>query len=136
MDSKQKQKERAVNINDKIKKYRNRNEILFMDLRQWGSKVEKKFIELTEEEIKKVVNNYHNWQQEDFKNTYKNVPEFCYSAPFEEIEKKDFSLVPSRYIEFIDADSNIDFDFEMKRIQSDFKELLKKSKSRTVNRSI
>ncbi len=118
-------KERAVNINDKIKKYRNRNEILFMDLRQWGSKVEKKFIELTEEEIKKVVNNYHNWQQEDFKNTYKNVPEFCYSAPFEEIEKKDFSLVPSRYIEFIDADSNIDFDKEMSRIQKDFKKLLK-----------
>ena len=99
-----------------------------MNLRRWGSEYEKKFVELTDEDIAKVAQNYHNWQQVDFKTTYKNIPEFCYSADFEEVKSNDFSLVPSKYIEFVDADSNIDFDKEMKRIQSEFKTLIKEEK--------
>jgi len=99
-----------------------------MDLRRWGQEFEKMFIELTEEDIAKVAENYHNWQQTDYKKTYKNVAEYCYSATFEEIKSNDFSLVPSKYIEFIDRDSKIDFDTEMKRIQKDFKILLKDEK--------
>ena len=37
----------------------------------------------------------------------------------------DFSIGYCIHIEFIDADSNIDFDKEMSRIQKDFKKLLK-----------
>lgn len=122
-------KQRTLKVNDVVKNYRDREkEILFMDLRRWGSEYEKKFVELTDEDIAKVAQNYHNWQQVDFKNTYKNIPEFCYSADFEEVKENDFSLVPSKYIEFVDADSNIDFDKEMKRIQSEFKTLIKEEK--------
>lgn len=122
-------KARTVEINGKQKNYRDREkEILFMDLRRWGQEFEKQFIELTDEEIAKVAENYHNWQQTDYKKTYKNVPEYCYSASFEEIQANDFSLVPSKYIEFIDRDSEIDFDTEMKRIQKDFKTLLQEEK--------
>ncbi len=122
-------KERTVEINGKIKNYRNREkEILFMDLRRWGTVFEKKYIQLTDEEISKVAAVYHNWQQKDYKETYKDVPEFCKSASFEEIEANDFSLVPSKYIEFIDRDSGIDFDTEMKRIQAEFREILKEEK--------
>jgi type I restriction enzyme M protein len=60
--------------------------------------------------------------------SYKDIPEFCKSASFEEIEANDFSLVPSKYIEFVDKDSGIDFDTEMKRIQKDFKTLLQEEK--------
>jgi type I restriction enzyme M protein len=63
-----------------------------VDLRRWGQEFEKQFIELTDEEIGKVAENYHNWQQADYKKTYKNVPEYCYSASFEEIQANDFSL--------------------------------------------
>jgi type I restriction enzyme M protein len=119
-------KERTVEINGKLKKYRNREkEILFVDLRRWGTEYEKMFIELTPEDITKVAMNFHNWQQTDYKTTYKNVPEYCYSASFEEIQAHDYSLIPSKYIEFIDSDNQIDFDSEMKRIQKDFKILLK-----------
>jgi len=122
-------KKRAAEINDKQKKYRDREkEILFMDLRRWGSEYEKKFVELTSDDIEKIALTYHNWQQTDFKTTYKNIPEYCYSAGFDEIKENDFSLVPSKYIEFIDRDSGIDFDTEMKRIQNDFKNLLKEEK--------
>lgn len=122
-------KARTVEINSKQKNYRDREkEILFVDLRRWGQEFEKQFIELTEEDIAKVAGNFHNWQQTDYNKSYKNVPEYCYSASFEQIQANDFSLVPSKYIEFIDRDSEIDFDTEMKRIQKDFKTLLKEEK--------
>jgi type I restriction enzyme M protein len=126
-------KARVVEQNGKLKRYRNReDEILFMDLRQMGSPYEKKYIELTEEDRAKVTSVYHNWQQEGYEETYENVPEFCYSASFEEVKEKGFTLVPSRYIEFVNRDENIDFDTKMKSLQGELKELLvqeEKSKS-------
>lgn len=122
-------KQRTDTTNEKQKNYRDRKgEILFMDLRRWGSEYEKKFVELTEEDIKEVALNYHNWQQADFNTSYKDIPEFCKSASFEDLKTNDFSLVPSKYIEFVDKDSGIDFDTEMKRIQQDFKTLLQEEK--------
>ena len=118
-------KARTVEQNGVLKHYRNREkEILFMDLRQMGSPYEKKYIELTDEDRTKVTSVYHAWQQEGYEETYQNVPEFCYSASFEEVEEKGFTHVPSRYIEFINRDENIDFDTKMKTLQSELKELL------------
>lgn len=120
---------RTVTINDKVKDYRQReDEVLFMDLRRWGSEYEKQFIELTASDIEKVAENYHNWQQEGWETTYQDIPEFCRSVHFDELKENNFSLVPSKYIEFIDGDSKIDFDTEMKRIQKDFKILLQEER--------
>lgn len=117
--------EYSVLKNGVEKHYRNReNEILFMDLRQMGSPYEKKYIELTEEDRAKVTEVYHNWQQVGYEKTYENIPEFCYSARYEEVEEKGFTLVPSRYIEFVNRDENVDFDTKMKELQSELKELL------------
>jgi type I restriction enzyme M protein len=122
-------KSRNVEINGKAKKYRDRErEILFMDLRRLGTEYDKQFIEILPEDISKIAENYHNWQQENFKDTYKNIPEYCYSASYEEIVKNDFSLVPSKYIPFVDKDSEIDFEIEMKRVQSTFKKLISEEK--------
>ena len=111
--------------NGQLKRYRNREkEILFMDLRQMGSPYEKKYIELTEDDRAKVTGVYHAWQQEGYEETYENVPEFCYSASLEEVAEKGYTLVPSRYIEFVNRDENIDFDTKMKTLQSELKELL------------
>jgi type I restriction enzyme M protein len=119
-------KARTIEQNGIIKKYRNRErEILFMDLRQVGIPFEKKFIQFSDDNIKQVTDTFHNWQQVGFENTYHNTPEFCYSASFEEVQKKDFSLVPSKYIEFVNRDENIDFDEKMQSLQTEFAELLK-----------
>ena len=118
-------KARVVEENGEVKRFRNRErEILFMDLRQMGSPYEKKYIELTEEDRAKVTGVYHAWQQEGYEETYQNVPEFCYSASFDEVAEKGFTLVPSRYIEFVNRDENIDFDTKMKTLQSELRELL------------
>ena len=96
-----------------------------MDLRQIGIPYEKKYIQFSGENIKQVTSTFHNWQKVGFEKTYQNTPEFCYSASFEDVEKKDFSLVPSKYIEFVNRDENIDFDEKMETLKGEFADLIK-----------
>ena len=117
-------KAHSRSIGDEQRHYRNREkEILFMDLRQIGEPFEKKYIQFSEQHIKDIVKTYHTWQQE--KNNYKDIPEYCYSASLEEVAKKDFSLVPSKYIEFVNRDENIAFDEKMQNLKTEFEDLLK-----------
>lgn len=111
--------------NDIIRNYRHReHEILFMDLREIGVPLEKKFTQFSEQQISDIAKTYHNWQQVEFEKTYQNIAEYCYSASLEEIRAKDYSLVPSKYIEFTNRDENIDFDEKMKTLQTELKNLL------------
>ncbi|MGB6152463.1 MAG: class I SAM-dependent DNA methyltransferase [Pricia sp.] len=111
-------------IGDKERNYRDRKaEVLFLDLRQIGEPFEKKFVQFNPQHIQDIAKTYHDWQQTDSR--YKDVPEYCYSATKTEIEKKDFSLVPSKYIEFVNRDENIDFDVKMTALQAELSELLK-----------
>ena len=116
-----------------------------MGLREMGEPFEKKYIQLSEKDIKKITDTYHNWQcwdnamslsatslsdmeETDNLPAYQDVPEFCYSAGIEEIREKDYSLVPSRYIEFVNRDEEVDFDEKMKTLQQEIGELLQKEK--------
>lgn len=119
-------KARTVEQNGKLVKYRDReNEVLFIDLRQWGEPFEKKYIQFSEDHIKDIAQNYHNWQREGFEESYQNVAEYCYSATLEEIALKNYSLVPSKYIKFVNRDEQVDFDEKMRGLQSELSELLK-----------
>jgi type I restriction enzyme M protein len=110
-------------IGDVERHYRLReNEVLFMDLRQRGIPFEKKFIQFSDDNISEITTAYHNWQQAN--SNYKDVPEFCTSVSNEEIEKKDFSLVPSKYIEFINRDEQIDYHDKMEELQTTVKSLM------------
>ena len=100
------------------------DEVLFMDLRQWGEPFEKKFVQLSAQNIQDVATNYHNWQREGYESSYKDVPEFCYSAKVSEIAEKGYSLVPSKYIEFVNRDENINFEDKMKALQSEMRTIL------------
>ena len=116
-------KERSFEQNGTTKTHRDRtNEILFMDLRQKGVPFEKKYIQFDQENIDEISATYHTWQSD--KDAYEDIPEYCYSATKEEVVQKDYSLVPSKYIEFVNKDENIDFDTKMTQLQSEFKELL------------
>jgi type I restriction enzyme M protein len=110
-------------IGEEERHYRNREkEILFMDLRQLGEPFEKKFTQISEQHIQNIAATYHNWQQDHA--GYEDVPEYCYAASLDEVAKKDFSLVPSKYIAFVNRDENIDFEDKMKALQSEFADLL------------
>ena len=56
------------------------------------------------------------------------MPELYRSVGMEEIKENNWSLVPSKYIEFIDHDLEIDFPAEMARIQDEMKTIISKEK--------
>ena len=53
-----------------------------------------------------------------------DVPELCRSVPLAEIREKDYSFAPSKYIEFIDHDLEIDYPTEMNRMQNKIRKIL------------
>lgn len=125
-----------LNQNKKGGKYhgrelRNReNEILFIDLRTWTENPvkgeQKKKVLLSTEQIQRVADIYHKWQSVGTDGEDYAEPELYRSVRIDEIEKKGWTLIPSKYIEFIDHDLEIDYPKEMARIQNEMKELLKR----------
>lgn len=115
-------KARTLNKNGKIFEYRDRTgEILFLDLRKKGEPFEKKYITFSEDDIKTVAETYHNWQSVKKDELYSDIKEYCASVKKEDLE--DYSLIPSRYIEF---DRNLeiaDFDLKMQELQDEFRKL-------------
>ncbi len=120
------------------------NEVLFMDLRRWDSNIEeividknkkKKKTVLTDEQIAEIQTVYRNWQSVDT-TAYSDIPEFCKSVSLDGengIREKKYSLAPSKYIEFIDRDLDIDYPKEMARIQNEMREVLSLEKqSQTI----
>lgn len=108
---------------------RNREkELLFMDLRTWTENPvkneSKKKVLLSSEQIQKAADIYHTWQSEGTDGANYAVPELYRSVKTDEIEKKSWSLVPSKYIEFIDHDLEIDYAAEMSRVQKEMREVL------------
>lgn len=107
---------------------RNRTgEILFVDLRTWNQNIyEKKYVQFLPKQIKRVAEIYHTWQSEGTDSTAYAAPELYRSVSFKEIEDNDFSLVPSRYIEFVDRDKDIDYEQIMSDTASVVANLLKR----------
>lgn len=108
---------------------RNRQEeILFVDLRTWNQNIyEKKFVQFSEEQIQKVVEIYHQWQQYGLEDPTKySSPELYRSVTKSEIETNNYSLVPSRYIEFVDRDKDIDYGSIMRETSAKVAELLQR----------
>ena len=127
-----------LNQNKKGGKYHGRNlrnreyEILFMDLRQWRENPvkgeNKKKVRLVTEQIERAADIYHTWQSEGTDGTNYEVPELYRSVGIDEIESKGWTLTPSKYIEFIDHDLDIDYEKEMARIQAEMKKVLVQEK--------
>ncbi len=103
-----------------------------MDLRQWTENPvkgeQKKKVRLITEQIQRVADIYHQWQQEGTDGNIFAVPELYRSVGIDEIEQNNWTLVPSKYIEFIDHDLEIDYPKEMARIQQEMKELIQREK--------
>lgn len=140
---------RAGTVNGR--KVRDRShEVLFMDLRTWDNNIEeitidkgkkKKKTVLTDGQIAKIKEIYTNWQSED-RTLYRDIPELCKSVKVNNsdltdeeiknnvvtIEKQNYALMPSKYIEFIDHDLDIDYHTEMQRIQKEMSEVIKQER--------
>jgi type I restriction enzyme M protein len=94
---------------------RNRTgEILFMDLRTWTENPvkgeQKKKVKLVADQVARAADIYFKWQQVGTDGAKYAQPELYRSVLLEELAANDYSLVPSRYIEFVDRDTEIDYD--------------------------
>ncbi len=115
------------------------NEVLFVDLRQWDDNSEeyvldknkkKKKTVLSHTQIEKIRDLYFAWQSTD-RSLYKDIPEYCKAVTLDGengIRENNYTLTPSKYIEFVDHDLDIDFPKEMTRIQREMKEVIEQEK--------
>lgn len=105
-----------------------KGEILFVDLRQWTENPvkgeQKKKVILLQDQIDRAASIYHKWQEKDTDGSNYEVAELYRSVNIAEIEQKGWALTPSKYIEFIDHDLDIDYAKEMTRIQNEMKEIM------------
>ena len=95
------------------------NEILFIDLRSWDNNIEeividkgkrKKKTVFTDAQIAEVKRIYTGWQSAD-RSLYSDVPEICKTVKLDGadgIRAKNYSLAPSKYIEFVNHDQQLD----------------------------
>ncbi len=109
-------------------KHRNRvNEILFIDARNLGVMVDRRHRELSEEDIKKIGDAYHQWRNIDGK--YEDVKGFSKSVQLDEVRKNENVLTPGRYVGIEDIeDDGISFEEKMEQMTSELGELFTKSR--------
>lgn len=105
----------------------NKGRTLFIDARQMGEMIDRKTRTLTDEEIHKIADTYHNWLKNE---NYEDVKGFCKSASIEEIREADYSLVPGRYVGIDNSNEMTpeQVEAEIKKVKQELKELFEKDK--------
>ena len=87
---------------------------LFINVTNLGTMVTRKLRELTDEDIHKISDTYHNYQND---NNYEDILGFCKSSTIEEVKENDYVLTPGRYVGAEEAeDDGIPFEEKMKEL--------------------
>ncbi len=115
------------------------NEILFMDFRSWDSNIEeividkgkrKKKTVFTDTQIAEIKKIYTDWQSVD-RTLYSDIPELCKSVRLDGvngIRAKNYSLAPSKYIDFINHDQELDAVRLINEIKSEINRSIREEK--------
>ncbi len=107
---------------------RNKNlkeKTLFINATNLGTMVTRRLRELSEDDIKKIADTYHNYQNDE---NYENIKGFCYSSTTDEIKSNDYVLTPGRYVGVEETeDDGIPFEEKMKTITSELSKQFEES---------
>lgn len=102
-----------------------KNKTLFINVTNLGTMVTRRLRELSDSDIKKIADTYHNYQNDE---NYDNIKGFCYSANTEEISSNDYVLTPGRYVGVEDTlDDGIPFEEKMKQLTSELSKQFEES---------
>ncbi len=116
----------------KRNKTHRKGEILFIDARNMGTLINRRTRELTEEDIRKIADTYHNW--EDPEGDYEDIKGFCKSAALDEVRELDHVLTPGRYVGLPEEEDDFDFAERFTQLKAEFMEQLKEEER--LNREI
>lgn len=110
--------------NRKNGKFRDRNkEILFIDARNLGHLINRRTLELSEEDIQQISETYHNWRNPN--GNYEDVKGFCNATPIERVVELDYVLTPGRYVGLLEEDDDFNFAERFASLKAEFEEQLK-----------
>jgi type I restriction enzyme M protein len=132
-------------------KYRDRSdEILFIDARNLGHLINRRTRELSDEDIQKIAETYHNWRTDSeagrggiFPSSggvseglgiYEDIPGFCASVPISKVAELDYVLTPGRYVGLPEEDDDFNFEERFTALKAEFEEQLKEEAS--LNKAI
>jgi type I restriction enzyme M protein len=104
------------------KSYR-KDEILFIDARNFGHLINRRTKELSDADISNIAGIYHKWKSEN--DGYNDVKGFCKTATIDEVAKLDYVLTPGRYVGLEDIEDDFNFIERLTSLQEEFQEQLK-----------
>jgi type I restriction enzyme M protein len=116
-----------------VSRYKNGNntrqrtgETLFIDASELGYMVNRRNRALSDEDIQKIADTYHNWKAID--GNYEDIKGFCKAATLENIQKHNYVLTPGRYVGIPDEeDDGIPFEEKMAALTAELKKQMDES---------
>lgn len=113
-----------MNRNRTNGKFRDRSkEILFIDARNLGYLINRRTKELSQEDIQKIAETYHNWRNPDGK--YEDIAGFCASTPISKVAELDYVLTPGRYVGLPEDEDDFNFNERFTALKAELEEQLK-----------
>lgn len=98
---------------------------LFINANELGTMVTRKLRELSEEDIMKIADTYHAYENDE---NYEDIAGFCKKASLDDIEANDYVLTPGRYVGIKEPDSDGEpFEEKMERLTGELSEQMKES---------
>jgi type I restriction enzyme M protein len=113
-----------MNRNRTNGKFRDRSkDILFIDARNLGHLINRRTRELSQEDIQKIAETYHNWRNPDGK--YEDIAGFCASTTISKVAELDYVLTPGRYVGLPDDEDDFNFNERFTALKAELEEQLK-----------
>lgn len=129
-----------ISRDKKNHKFRDRrNQVLFIDVRNLGTMIDRSHRELIDKDIKKISDTYHAWRGELKNKKYHDIAGFCKSVSLEEIRKRKFVLTPGGYVGAEEEkDDEEEFEEKMKQLTTELSEQMKQGQKleREIKKSL
>jgi len=103
---------------------------LFIDARNLGHLINRRTKELNNDDVKKITDIYHNWQnkKDGEDDSYQDIAGFCKSVTKDEVAKLDYVLTPGRYVGLEEIEDDFDFKERFTSLKQEFSTQLEEEK--------